>query len=270
MYKTNYAEEPRLVSIVMPAYNAEAHISESIQSVIGQSLHNWELIIVDNCSTDSTLKIANSFQLHYSNIRVYSVESNSGGPAYPRNIGVRKSKGKYVAFIDSDDIWDINKLSDQLPHLGKFNLVCSLSDKIDDDGNLVKSSRCTKNKELDVCSVIYRNSIINSSVIVHRELFLSVLFDEDKLLIGLEDYNAYIRYLALYGNAFMVGKPLVKYRVSMLSLGSAITGEKRLVLSLYCLTKSIINTSAYQCVVKGILIRIRSYVKYKFLAYFAR
>jgi teichuronic acid biosynthesis glycosyltransferase TuaG len=259
-----------LVSVIMPAYNAELYISEAIQSVIDQSINDWELIIIDNCSTDETVKIVKSFQFRHSNIKLYSTVFNSGGPAVPRNIGINNSTGKYLAFIDSDDVWVENKLYIQLPYLKKYTLVCSLTDKIDYKGHIIKSHECAQNKELNACSVIYKNSIINSSVIVNRNLFLSTLFDEDELIIGLEDYSSYIRYLTLHGNALLIGKPLLKYRVSRLSLGSAIVGERRLAMSIYCLMKSILMTDDYRCLIGGLIVRLRSYFKYRLVSFFSR
>ena len=259
-----------LVSVIMPAYNAELYISEAIQSVVNQSINNWELIIIDNCSTDETVTIVKNFQLRHSNIKLYNTVFNSGGPAAPRNIGINNSTGKYLAFIDSDDVWVENKLYIQLPYLKRYALVCSLTDKINEKGDIIKSYECVQNIELNACSIIYRNSIINSSVIVRKNLFLSTLFDEDELIIGLEDYSSYIRYLTLNGNALLIGKPLLKYRISRLSLGSSIVGERRLATSIYCLTKSVLMTDDYRCLIGGLMVRLRSYFKHKFVSFLRR
>ena len=88
-----------LFSVIMSVYNCELYINETIKSVIKQAYKNWELIIVDNCSTDKTVSLLNNFQSMNDNIKVYINESNSGGPAVPRNIGIQKSKGKFIAII---------------------------------------------------------------------------------------------------------------------------------------------------------------------------
>ncbi len=256
-----------LFSIIMPAYNAEQYIFESIKSVVEQSIFDWELIVVDNCSTDSTVEIVKSFQSSYSNIKMHSTGFNSGGPAVPRNIGINNSTGRYLAFIDSDDVWDVNKLHVQLPYLKIYNLVCCLANKINEDGVIVKFSKSIQNKEINLCSLVYKNTVINSSVIVHKNLFMQTLFDESQLILGLEDYSSYIRYVGLYGSALLVGEPLVSYRTVTESLGSSIVGKKRFAVSVLCLVKSLLVIDDYRCLVGGLMIRFRSYIKYKFFSF---
>lgn len=100
-----------LVSIVMPAYNVGAYISDTINSILAQTYKNWELLIVDDCSTDNTVEVINSF--NDSRIRLYSNETNSGA-AVSRNYALRLAEGKWVAFLDGDDIWDSRKLEKQI------------------------------------------------------------------------------------------------------------------------------------------------------------
>lgn len=100
-----------LVSIIMPSYNCEKYIKSSIQSVLDQSYSNWELLIVDDCSVDNTMLIINSFD--DTRIKLYQNEENSGA-AISRNKALREAKGKWIAFLDSDDIWESTKLEEQL------------------------------------------------------------------------------------------------------------------------------------------------------------
>ena len=101
-------EYEELVSIIMPSYNTGKYISESIQSVLNQTYQNWELIIVDDCSTDDTDKVIKTF-LSDNRIRFLKNEINSGA-AVSRNYALREAKGKWIAFLDSDDIWVPQKL----------------------------------------------------------------------------------------------------------------------------------------------------------------
>ena len=101
-----------LVSIIMPSYNTAKYISQSIDSVIKQTHTNWELIIVDDCSTDNTDEIIKPY-LKDSRIKYLKNEKNSGA-AVSRNYALREAKGKWVAFLDSDDIWEPKKLELQL------------------------------------------------------------------------------------------------------------------------------------------------------------
>lgn len=101
-----------LVSIIMPSYNAEKYIGDSVKSVLDQTYTNWELIIVDDCSTDGTEAIINSFAGD-SRIRFLKNEKNSGA-AVSRNYALREAKGRWIAFLDSDDVWLPEKLEKQL------------------------------------------------------------------------------------------------------------------------------------------------------------
>ena len=92
-----------LVSIVMPAYNVEKYIEESIESVLYQTYSNWELIIVNDCSLDNTYKIIKKYHKKDSRIKSYSLLKNQG-VANARNIAINNAKGKYITFLDSDDI----------------------------------------------------------------------------------------------------------------------------------------------------------------------
>ena len=105
-----------LVSIVMPSYNTARYISESIQSVIDQTYKNWELIIVDDCSTDNTDDVVGLF--NDSRI-VYLKNDINSGAAVSRNRALREAKGRWIAFLDSDDIWLPEKLEKQLEFMKK-------------------------------------------------------------------------------------------------------------------------------------------------------
>jgi len=101
-----------LVSIIMPSYNTARFIGETINSVLSQTYTNWELIIVDDCSTDNTDEVVGSF-LSDERIRYLKNEKNSGA-AVSRNYALREAKGKWIAFLDSDDIWLPEKLEKQI------------------------------------------------------------------------------------------------------------------------------------------------------------
>lgn len=102
-----------LVSIIVPVYNAEHYIVDAINSVKSQTYENWELILVDDCSFDKSEEIIKEFQKKDSRIKFYKMKKNVG-PASARNLGIDKSKGKYLCFLDSDDVWEKNKLKKQI------------------------------------------------------------------------------------------------------------------------------------------------------------
>ena len=125
-----------LVSIITPCYNAAPFISQAIESVLAQSFGDWEMIIVDDCSSDDSLLIIQEYARIDSRIRYLRTDKPSGSPTLPRNMGIKEAKGRYIAFLDSDDIWLPNKLSDQLKVFEKSEvaIVFSNYEKVNLDG----------------------------------------------------------------------------------------------------------------------------------------
>lgn len=118
-------ENSGLVSIVMPSYNTEKYIADSIESVLAQTYPHWELIIVDDCSTDGTEAAVGKY-LHDSRIRFLKNERNSGA-AVSRNYALREAKGKWIAFLDSDDTWAPTKLEKQIAFMEQngYKFTCT-------------------------------------------------------------------------------------------------------------------------------------------------
>lgn len=121
-----------LVSIIMPSWNTERFIAETIQSVIDQTYTNWELIIVDDCSNDDTDAVVASFK--DDRIKYLHNEINSGA-ALTRNKAMREAQGEWIAFLDSDDLWAPEKLEHQINFMKKngYNLSFTEYEKIDED-----------------------------------------------------------------------------------------------------------------------------------------
>lgn len=118
-------ENRGLVSIVMPSYNTETYIAESIESVLAQTYPYWELIIVDDCSTDDTEAAVGKY-LQDTRIRFLKNERNSGA-AISRNYALREAKGKWIAFLDSDDTWEPTKLEKQIAFMEQngYKFTCT-------------------------------------------------------------------------------------------------------------------------------------------------
>lgn len=126
--------EEGLVSIIMPSYNTAPYIKQTIQSVLNQTYTNWELIIVDDCSTDNTDEVLKG--INDNRIRYFKNEVNSGAAA-SRNIALREAKGQWIAFLDSDDLWLPTKLERQIEFMNSNNYSFSYTnyEEIDVDGN---------------------------------------------------------------------------------------------------------------------------------------
>lgn len=109
-----------LVSIVIPVHNAEKYINETINSVINQTYQNWELILVDDCSTDKSIDKIKDIIKKNKKIKLIKLKKNSGA-AIARNTGIDEAKGKYICFLDADDIWDKEKIEKQIKFITKNN-----------------------------------------------------------------------------------------------------------------------------------------------------
>ena len=97
------------VSVITPMYNCEKFISETIESVLNQTYTNWEMIIIDDCSTDKSKQIVKQYIERDKRIRLIALNENSGA-AVARNKGIEVSSGRFIAFLDGDDLWEPNKL----------------------------------------------------------------------------------------------------------------------------------------------------------------
>lgn len=113
MTATSTPTDPELVSVIMPSHNSAHFIEETIRSVIAQTYANWELIVVDDCSTDNTLEITRALAARDSRIQSIVLAEN-GGSAVARNTAIEAATGRYIAFLDSDDIWAPQKLERQI------------------------------------------------------------------------------------------------------------------------------------------------------------
>lgn len=113
-----------LVSIIMPNYNSAQFVVQSIESVFAQSYENWELILVDDHSTDDSVKVVEAFISDDKRIKLIKLVKNSG-PAIARNIAIGEAKGRYIAFLDGDDLWTPDKLTKQISFMQENNIALS-------------------------------------------------------------------------------------------------------------------------------------------------
>ena len=106
--------EETLVSIIMPCHNGMPYISEAIESVLAQTYENWELLIVDDFSSDDSVKTIESFVSKYPKIKLISKNNRCEGAHHSRNLAIKASRGRFIAFLDCDDLWLPNKLDIQI------------------------------------------------------------------------------------------------------------------------------------------------------------
>ncbi len=198
-----------LISIITPNFNCEKYISQTIESVLAQTYANWEMIIVDDCSTDNSYQIALDYAAKDNRIKVIKNDKNSGA-AISRNNALDIAKGDYIAFLDSDDLWEKDKLERQLKFMQENNCDFSFTryDLIDEDNNsLNKTAKIVKKltyfKYLHHCytgclTVMYKFDIakdIRSFNIMNNNdygLFLQVVKKASKAM-GINEVFAHYR-----------------------------------------------------------------------------
>jgi len=204
-----------LISIIMPAYNAEKYIAESIESVIKQTYQNWELIIIDDGSTDRTAEMVNNFK---SDRRIKYFYQSNGKQGKARNLGIKKSTGEYIAFLDADDKWASEKLSIQMTFLSAdhmIDLLFSQGYSVEDD--LIKDYNvCVKDlwDQRDVSTFIDQNQIPILSVLVRKDALTKVNnFSESENIQNVEDYHLWLK-LLIHGCKFKsIPDRLFYYRI---------------------------------------------------------
>lgn len=204
-----------LISIVIPSYNHARYITKAIDSILSQTFLNWEVIVVDNYSTDETDSVLENYEDN--RIRCFKI-NNEGVIAKSRNKGIQESNGDWIAFLDSDDWWTNIKLEQCL------NVMSESVDLIYHDLNIfydgeesvsekVMKSRYLNNPVLRDL-IIKGNCIINSSVIIRKSLLVQVNgMDERRDLITAEDYHCWLKVAELTNNFFYLNKSLGMYRI---------------------------------------------------------
>lgn len=194
------------ISVVITAYNKGRHIRRTVDSVLSQTFEDFEVIIIDDGSTDNTREIIASI----SDIRIrYIYQPNSGLPASARNKGMDLSQGKYIALLDGDDYWHEEKLKrckDLLDNMPEISLVCHNIAFIY-HGKTLKIIKFGPFVEKMYDKLLFEGNCLGpSAVVIRREVFFrdGFRFDEDKALFAIEDYEYWLRLSERYRFYFML------------------------------------------------------------------
>lgn len=168
-----------LVSIVMPIYNAENHLMKAIESVLKQTYQNWELLLINDCSSDQSLKIIKTYEKFDDRIKCINNGENKGA-ALSRNIALKKSVGEYIAFLDSDDVWFEDKIEKQLEFMiGNDILMCHGDYNFIDEKDFVLKTIIT-DKEINYKKLLRENQIKTSFLIIKKEICQKIKFHNIK------------------------------------------------------------------------------------------
>ena len=243
------------VSVIIPAYNAEKYISETLDSLLAQDYTNWEALIVEDCSSDNTLNLINHYASNDSRIKVFQNSSNVGA-ALTRNKGIEEASGRYLAFLDSDDLWSSDKLTKQLAFMkdNNYPFTCTAYGKIDETSkkynHIVKVKKRIQYKQVFTnvpgnLTVIYDTNYIEKTFIpdIRKRndlLMWARVIKKAKYLYGLNEVLAYHRVRS--GSISSNKRNLIKYNWQVYYKHENLS----LVRSIYILTivilKSFINS----------------------------
>jgi glycosyltransferase involved in cell wall biosynthesis len=208
----NVTETP-LFSVVIPTYNRASMLKRAVESVLAQSYSNFEILVMDDGSTDNTPDVVASFD----DPRItYGWEANFGGPARPRNRGIALARGEWICFLDADDWWSTNKLQICFECINsKVDLIYHDLEIVRDPPSFfkrkrIKSRQVRKSVLKDL--LLKGNPIATSSVVVRKNLLDQISGMNESLdMVAAEDYNTWLRIAQLTDNFFHIPKSLGYY-----------------------------------------------------------
>ena len=207
-----------LVSIITPTYNSEKFIADTIRSVQNQTYSNWEMIIIDDCSTDTTAQIITEFESSDKRIVFYKLNKNAGA-GVARNQAITMAKGRFIAFLDSDDLWKPEKLQKQVDSLLTHNLPFTFSfyDCMDEAGNSLQK-RIEAPKKLHYWQLFFCNFVGNLTGIYDVEFFGKIPISSIRKR---QDWMVWLTVLKKMKSAEPIAESLAIYRVRQDSISSS-------------------------------------------------
>ena len=198
------------VSVITPMYNCEKFISETIESVLNQTYTNWEMIIIDDCSTDKSKQIVKQYIERDKRIRLIALNENSGA-AVARNKGIEVSSGRFIAFLDGDDLWESNKLEKQIQFMTEKNIGFSFTYY-----EVISETGIDLNKTIRVPNMIDYEGLLGNTIIgcltvvIDRNIIRDV---EMPLIRTRQDFATWLNILKKGYKAYGIDIPLAKYRI---------------------------------------------------------
>lgn len=216
-----------LISVIIPTYNSARFLSRTIESVLRQTWQHFELIIVDDASTDGTIDVVRAFAEKDHRIKFVALDKNTGGPVRPTNKGLEMAQGAYIAFLDHDDEWLPEKLDEQLLLLRSSahtlgGVVCDVLFSSED-----KPYRFPEypTKESSLIAMLCADFFFNFSILlIPREVFENVGFLDENFTLG-ADHDYYLRIARSY-QIGVVRKPLLRYTIHVQNLSRSALSMK--------------------------------------------
>ena len=220
------------VSIITPSWNSERYIRETIESVQNQTYSNWEMIIVDDCSSDNTVKIVDEISKNDPRVRLLR-QSENGGAAKARNRSLDESSGRFVAYLDADDIWKPTKLEKQVRFMKDHNcgFSCASYEVIDDEGNAL-------NKEVHMLPSVDYVGFLTNNLLQTVGIMVDTSIVDKKYLVmpdirRRQDAATWLQVLKAGYKCYGIDEVLAEYRRAENSLSSNKVKAAKGVWSLY-------------------------------------
>ena len=243
-----------IITIILPNYNSEKYLDDTLKSIISQSYKDWNLKIVDDNSNIKTLNILKRYE-NEKNFEITYLKNNMGA-GYCRNLAIKNTNSKYIAFIDSDDIWEKNKLLNQLNFMEKNNFQFTYTsyrtfNEINGKENFINPPKLFNYKKF-----IKNTSIATSTMMILRESINDIRFSDTKIC---EDYFFKCALLKKIGSANLLDQILTRYRIRKDSLQS---NKFRNLYWIWKINKEMNNLNFFENFISLLMISINSIKKY--------
>jgi len=241
----NFDNDNILISVIIPIYNAEKFLKKTIVSVLEQTYQNFEIICINDCSTDKSLEIIKEFSEIDVRVKVFNLQKNLGCPGLVRNYGVKKSKGKMLAFLDADDIWKKNKLEKQLRNINNLDNFFSYT-KIE----IIMKNRVYEPKyylrffnNFHIGNLLIDNTITTSTVVMSKKLFNKVGGFRNKKMVISEDYELWIKAILEAKEVKFVDEILVRYYINLDSITNSKIKYRDIYLNILSIIKQLLESN---------------------------
>lgn len=199
-----------LVSIVIPCFNNGRFVAPAVRSVQAQTFENWQLVLIDDCSSDDTFPLLQELAARDPRIEAHKLAEN-GGPGVARNAGIEKARGRYIAFLDADDLWLPNKLEKQLARLAETGAaICHTSTRFIDENGASIPGGVNVSALADIGQYMKTTEIGTSTAVIDTAQTGPFAFDE------MRNRQDAVLWMQLLGRGLMaagVREPLVQYRI---------------------------------------------------------
>jgi teichuronic acid biosynthesis glycosyltransferase TuaG len=217
------------ITVVIPVYNAEKYILETLEAIASQTFSAFDAVVVDDCSNDKSADVIAQFCASDTRFRYLKSPRNFGGPAGPRNLGIANSSSQWIAFCDADDVWVPHKLEVQMSTAERTGADVVASEVRDfNDGDSLPVFAMPPlpimTQPISHSRLLLKNWIALSSVLVHRNALAIVgPFNEARTHIAVEDFDMWLRITSRYMTIHRVKAPLVHYRKLPTSISASKT-----------------------------------------------